>query len=274
MVYPDPTDLEIRLLLLGVYERYGYDFRGYAAESIKRRVGGRLPEEGLGTISALQERVLRDPACMQRLLSALSAPVTQMFRDPGFFAAFRRHVVPRLRTYPFVRIWVAGCASGEEAYSLAVLLLEEGMYDRCRIYATDMNEALLDRARSGIYSLTHMRQNTANYHQAGGAGTFSSHYVANYDRAIFRPGLRRRIVFAQHNLVTDASFNEFNVIWCRNVLIYFERDLQTRVHALLDASLMRSGFLGLGDRESLAFTPLAAHYEALDPREKLYRKVV
>lgn len=274
MVYPDPTDLELRLLLLGVYERYGYDFRGYAAESIKRRVGGRLPEEGLGTISALQERVLRDPACMQRLLAALSAPVTQMFRDPGFFAAFRRHVVPRLRTYPFVRIWVAGCASGEEAYSLAVLLLEEGMYDRCRIYATDMNEALLDRARSGIYSLTHMRQNTANYHQAGGAGTFSSHYVANYDRAIFRPGLRRRIVFAQHNLVTDASFNEFNVIWCRNVLIYFERDLQTRVHALLDASLMRSGFLGLGDRESLAFTTLAARYEALDPREKLYRKVV
>jgi chemotaxis protein methyltransferase CheR len=273
MVRAGPIDLELRLLLQGVFEHYGYDFRGYAWESLKRRIGSHIETEAVTTVSALQEKVLHDPACMQRLLVLLSAPVTSMFRDPGFYAAFRREVVPRLRTYPFVRIWLAGCASGEEAYSLAILMQEEGLYERCRIYATDMNERLLDQARAGIYALATMQQNTSNYLKAGGGGMFSKYYVANYDRAILCPALRQRIVFAHHNLVSDASFNEFNVIWCRNVLIYFDRELQSRVHQLLDDSLVRFGFLGLGDKESLAFTRLAERYQALHHYEKLYRKV-
>jgi chemotaxis protein methyltransferase CheR len=273
MVAQDPTDLELRLLLQGVYEHYGYDFRGYSWESLKRQTHLRMQAENVRTLSGLQERVLHDPACMQRLLATLSIPVTEMFRDPTFYAAFRRDVVPHLRTYPFLRVWVAGCASGEEAYSLAILLYEEGLYARSRIYATDMNEALLDQARRGIYPLATMQTNTANYLRAGGSGILSSHYVANYDHAILRPALRRRIVFAHHNLVTDASFNEFNVIWCRNVLIYFDAALQSRVHALLDSSLQRFGFLGLGDKETLALSSLADRYVSVDRREKLYRKV-
>jgi chemotaxis protein methyltransferase CheR len=273
MMDTDLVELELRLLLQGILEQYGYDFRGYSLESLKRRVGAQLQDEGLGTISALQERALRDHDCMQRLLVALAAPATRLFRDPGFYDAFRKLAVPRLRTYPFLRFWLAGCASGEEAYSLAILMREAGLLERCRIYATDMNEALLEQARRGAYPQADVQASEAAYRQAGGMEALESAFVADGDVATALPELRQRIVFEHHNLVTDASFNEFHVVWCRNVLVYFDKPLQNRVYELLDASLGRFGYLGLGERETLSFTPIAERYETLAPQEKLYRKV-
>ena len=272
---PDPEleQLELELLLEAVHLRYGYDFRGYARASLRRRLWRRADLEGLRTLSALQERVLHDPSVMERLLLDLSINVTAMFRDPGFYRAFRDDVVPLLRTYPFIRIWHAGCSTGEEVYSMAILLTEEGLYDRCRIYATDINEAVLQKAKSGIFPLSTMQENTSNYITAGGKGTFSDYYTARYDYAIFRPSLRENVVFAQHNLVTDASFNHFNVIFCRNVLIYFNNALQDRVQELFLQSMEMFGVLGLGRKESLKFTTVVDNYEILDAEEKLYRRV-
>jgi chemotaxis protein methyltransferase CheR len=209
---------------------------------------------------------------MERLLLDLSINTTAMFRDPGFYLAFRRKVVPLLRTYPFVRIWHAGCSTGEEVYSMAILLEEEGIYDRCRIYATDINEAVLQKAKAGIFPLSTMQENTSNYISAGGTGTFSDYYTAKYDYAIFRPDLRENVVFAQHNLVTDGSFNVFNVIFCRNVLIYFNNTLQDRVQQLFLQSMEMFGILGLGKKESLRYTSVAAYYDEIDVEEKLYRR--
>src|SRR5207302_7303256 len=210
--------VEIKLLTEGIYQHYGFDFRDYSMPSLKRRIWKRVYAEGLSTVSGLQEKVLHDPACMESLLLDLSINTTAMFRDPTFYLAFREKVVPVLRTYPFVRIWHAGCSTGEEVYSMSILLQEEGLYDRCRIYATDINEAVLQKAKSGIFPINTMQENTSNYIAAGGRGTFSDYYTARYDYAIFRPQLRENVVFAQHNLVTDSSFNHFNVIFCRNVL--------------------------------------------------------
>src|SRR5438128_280798 len=197
--------LEIKLLAEGIYEHYGFDFRDYSMPSLKRRIWKRIYAEGLSTISGLQEKVLHEPASMERLLLDLSINTTAMFRDPSFYAAFRQKVVPHLRTYPFVRIWHAGCSTGEEVYSMAILLQEEGLYDRCRIYATDINEAVLQRAKEGIFPLSSMQENTSNYIAAGGHGTFSDYYIAKYDYTIFRPSLRENVVFARHTLVTDAT---------------------------------------------------------------------
>jgi chemotaxis protein methyltransferase CheR len=196
-----------------------------------------------------------------------------MFRDPSFYLTFRNQVVPLLRTYPFIRIWHAGCSTGEEVYSMAILMQEEGLYHRCRFYATDMNEVVLKKARAGIFHLDLMQEYTQNYLKAGGKHSFSEYYTAAYDSAIFRASLRENILFSQHNLATDGSFNEFNVILCRNVLIYFNQALQERVHNLLYDSLSRFGVLGLGRQESLKFTPHEHHYEALEKREKLYRRI-
>jgi chemotaxis protein methyltransferase CheR len=196
-----------------------------------------------------------------------------MFRDPSFYSSFRANVVPQLRTYPFTRIWVAGCSTGEEVYSLAILLREEGLYDRTRIYATDINESVLDSARTGVFPLEKMREYTQNYIKAGGTQAFSEYYTAKYDGAQFQRSLIDNVVFAQHNLVSDRSFNEFNVIVCRNVMIYFDRILQDRVHDLFYESLMTFGVLGLGHKESVHFSPHADRFEELDPAEKLYRKV-
>jgi chemotaxis protein methyltransferase CheR len=265
--------IEIQLLTEGMYRHYGFDFRDYAFPSLKRRVWKRIYAEGLSSVSGLQEKVLHDPACMERLLLDLSINITSMYRDPSFYLAFRNRVVPLLRTYPFVRIWHAGCSSGEEVYSMAILLLEEGLYDRCRIYATDINEAVLARAKEGIFPLATMQENTTNYLNAGGTGTFSEYYTARYDYAIFRPALRENIVFAQHNLVTDASFNHFNVIFCRNVLIYFNGVLQDRVQKLFLESMEMFGILGLGRKESIKFSAVDDNYEDLDQVERLYRRV-
>lgn len=269
----DLEEIEIQLLLEGIYLRYGYDFRNYAAASLRRRIRHCLIEEKLKTVSALQERVLHDLGSMQRFLWALSINVTAMFRDPRFYLIFRQKVIPLLRDYRFIRVWHAGCSTGAEVYSMAILLQEEGLYDRARLYATDMNDLVLQKAKEGIFPLKEMQTYTRNYLQAGGQHDFSEYYTAKYDTVIFRPALQRNIVWAQHNLVSDASFNEFHILLCRNVLIYFNKALQDRVHELFYESLTPSGILGLGDKESLQFTPYDTYYEALDKREKLYQKV-
>jgi chemotaxis protein methyltransferase CheR len=265
--------IEIELLLEAIDRHYGFDFRGYALGSLRRRLWRTATEEGVHSISGLQEKVLHDPETMERLLTGLSVNVTTMFRDPTFYVAFREHVVPLLRTYPFVRIWNAGCATGEETYSLAILLQEDGLYDRARIYATDFNSDVLARAQAGELPLDRMQEYTQNYQQAGGTRDFSAYYAVQGGIAKLDAGLSEHVVFAQHNLASDRSFNEFNVVLCRNVLIYFGRDLQRRVHRLFYDSLGRFGVLGLGQKETLRFTGLEDRYEELDPREKLYRKV-
>jgi chemotaxis protein methyltransferase CheR len=266
-------ELELDLLLEAAHRQYGYDFRDYARTSIRRRVWKLVRAEGLVTISELQGRVLHDRAAWDRFVQGISVNVSAMFRDPHFFRAFRRHAIPVLRTYPFIRIWQAGCSLGEEAYSLAILLSEEGLYDRSLIYATDINEAMLRQAREGIYPAELMQNYTRNYVEAGGARAFSEYYTARYELAIMRPSLHQNIVFSQHNLVSDGAFNEFNVVLCRNVMIYFNRALQERTHALLHGSLSMFGILGLGSKESLQFLPQHRFYEQLEPGEKLYRRI-
>jgi chemotaxis protein methyltransferase CheR len=265
--------LELQLLLEGIYRQYGFDFREYAPASLKRRVWRRVQAEHAGTIAGLLAMVLHDADVMERLLLDLSINVTSMFRDPTFYAAFREQVVPMLRTYPFTRIWVAGCSTGEEVYSLSILLQEEGIYDRTRIYATDINEAVLERAREGVFPLEKMQEYTENYIRAGGTRSFSEYYLAKYEGALFARTLTDHVVWAPHNLVQDRSFNTFNVILCRNVMIYFDRTLQTHVHRLFYDSLERLGILALGRKESIRFTGVESAYEELNVQEKLYRKV-
>jgi len=269
----DLERIEVQLLLEAIYRHYGFDFRGYALGSLKRRLWRRAYGEKLETLSALQDRVLHDPAVMERLLLDLSINVTAMFRDPTFFRAFREKVVPALRTYPFLRIWNAGCSTGEETYSLAILLKEEGLYDRTRIYATDINDRVLERAREGRFPLEKMREYTENYLKAGGNDEFSRYYTVEGNEARFTQELCSQVVFAQHNLVSDAPFNEFNVLVCRNVMIYFGKTLQDRVHDLFYDSLETFGILALGHKESIKFTQHEERYEALDVQEKLYRKI-
>lgn len=270
---PELERIEIELLLEAVFRHYGFDFRSYAYASLKRRFWKRIQAEGLQTVSALQDRVLHDPAMMEKLLLDLSINVTAMFRDPSFYLAFRREVVPLLRTYPFVRIWHAGCSTGEEVYSMAILLEEEGLLDRARIYATDINEVVLQRARDGIFPLDRMQEYTQNYLNAGGKRSFSEYYTAMYEGARFAPTLLQNVVFAQHNLVTDRSFAEFNVILCRNVMIYFDRALQARVHELFRASLVLFGVLGLGSKETLRLSGVEEAYEPINARERLFRRI-
>jgi chemotaxis protein methyltransferase CheR len=269
----DLERIEVQVLLEAIYQHYGFDFRGYALGSLKRRLWRRAYAEHVETMSALQDRVLHDPAVMERLLLDLSINVTSMFRDPTFFGALREKVVPLLRTYPYVRIWNAGCSTGEETFSLAILLREEGLYERTRIYATDINEKVLERARNGAFPIEKMRLYTENYIRAGGTESFSSYYTSDGGTARFNSDLLDQVVFAQHNLVSDAPFNEFNMIVCRNVMIYFGKSLQDRVHELFYESLDPFGVLAMGHKESIKFTRYEDRYEALDQPEKLYRKM-
>ena len=265
--------MEVELLLEAIHRHYGFDFRAYAYASVRRRLWKRIQAEGLRTVSDLQAQVLHDPDVMERLLLDLSVNVTSMFRDPHFYLAFRNEVLPLMRTYPFIRIWHAGCSTGEEVYSMAILLEEEGLYDRARIYATDINEVVLAKARAGIFPIDRMQEYTENYLKAGGKRSFSQYYTAKYGGALFSASLMRNVVFAQHNLVTDRSFAEFNVIFCRNVLIYFDKSLQQQVHGLFYESLVNFGILALGAKESLRFSKYEPCYERLHPNEKIYRKV-
>ncbi len=242
--------LEIELLLQGLYSWCGYDYRNYAYNSIKRRIWHRIHAEKLTSITGLLEKVLHDQDCLQRLIADFSINVTEMFRDPLFFLSFREKVVPLLRTYPSIRIWHAGCSTGEEVYSMAMLLHEEGLYEKTKIYATDINSDVLKIAKKlGIFPLEHMRKYTNNYIQAGGKKAFSDYYSVTTNGVKFDPYLTKNVVFAQHNLVMDRSFNEFHVILCRNVLIYFNKSLQEQVHNLFYESLGMFGILGYWDSE-------------------------
>jgi chemotaxis protein methyltransferase CheR len=264
--------LEMDLLLEAIQRRYGYDFRGYATASLRRRLWHRVYGEGLETLSGLQERILHDPDCMERLLRDLSINVTEMFRDPGFYRALRERVFPLLRTHPFVRIWNAGCSTGEETYSLAIALREEGLLERTRIYATDINDGALQRAGAGAFPLERMQRYTENYLRAGGTEAFSTYYTADGENARFDPSLSEGIVLAQHNLVTDGSFNEFHLIVCRNVMIYFGSALQEEVLELFGDSMTRFAILALGRKESIRRSRHVDEYEPLDERERIYRR--
>ncbi len=265
--------IEIRALLEAVHAHYRIDFREYAPASLRRRLWRRAQAEGLQTISGLQERVLHEPEAMERLLLDLSVNVTAMFRDPAFYAALREQVVPLLRTYPFTRVWSAGCSTGEEAYSLAILLHEEGLHERTRIYATDISQALIEKARGGAFPLERMREYSDNYIRAGGRRSFSDYCTSGYEHASLARTLSENVVFARHNLVSDRSFNEFNLILCRNVMIYFDKPLQRSVHELLYESLGTFGVLGLGHKETIRFSGCEHCYAELDTADRLYRKV-
>jgi chemotaxis protein methyltransferase CheR len=265
--------IEIELLLEEIHRRYGFDFREYAPASLQRRLQRRMDGEKVETVSALQNLILQDPAVMERLFLDLSVNVTAMFRDPTFFLAFREKVVPVLRTSPLARLWVAGCSTGEEVYSLAILLAEEGLTDRVHIDATDINEAVIETARLGVFPLNKMQEYTQNYIRAGGFRSFSQYCVASDNSAKIARELVEGVVFARHNLASDDAFNTFNVITCRNVLIYFAQPLQERVHRLFYESLAAHGILALGQRETIRFSPHESSYEELDAQERLYRKV-
>jgi len=260
-------------LMTAIFEKYGIDFRSYAVSSLKRRILKQIKDEELDTIPQLQSQVLSDSAAMGRLLGTLTIHVTAMFRDPSFYLTFRKQAVPLLRTYPYLRFWVAGCSTGEEVYSLAILLAEEGLYDRCRIYATDVSDKVLEKAQSGIFPISSMQEYTRNYQMAGGHHSFAEYYTADTDFAVLRSSLRQNIVFSAHNLVGDNSFNEFHAIFCRNVMIYFNRTLQDRAHRLFYDSLLTFGYLGLGRSENIRFTRHEKSYEPVSPGEKLYRKI-
>lgn len=265
-------DVEIRLLLEGVQRIYGYDFRDYADASIKRRLTQWLTESEFETFSQAQSLVLRDRGAFESLLRGITVNVTEMFRDPAFFRALREQVVPFLKTYPFVKIWHAGCATGEEAYSMAILLNEEGMAGRYRMYATDINEAVLQKAGEGVMLIREMQRFTRNYQKSGGRASFADYYTARYDRAILSSTLKKDIVFAPHNLAVDSEFGEMNLVLCRNVMIYFKPALKERCLNLFDSSLLAGGFLCLGLKESLEKRKMTERYEELAPALRIYRK--
>jgi chemotaxis protein methyltransferase CheR len=267
----DVEDIEIRLLLEGLFRVYGYDFREYAPASLRRRLVQWLGTSGFDTFSEAQGGVLRDPERFGSLLEGITVNVSEMFRDPPFFKALREEVVPHLRTYPFVKIWVAGCAAGEEAYSLAILLCEEGLEGHFRIYATDINEKVLQQAGEGVYALDRMQLFTQNYQKAGGKRDFADYYTARYDHAILAKRLKDGIVFAAHNLTADAGLGEMQMILCRNLLIYFTPPLKERVLCLFDESLVNGGFLCLGMKETLSDRGISDRYREM-ARVRIYRK--
>ncbi len=264
--------LEMELLLHAIYRHHGFDFRAYAPASLHRRIHRHMENAGVPTISRLIELVLHQPPAMHRLLHDLSVNVTAMFRDPSFFLEFRQTVVPLLKTYPTVRIWHAGCSTGEEVFAMSILLEEEGLYDRCRIYATDLDSTVLDHARQGIFPLSRMKEYTSNYFLGGGKRSLNEYYIAKYDGALFAPRLAKNVLFSQHNLAMDKSFSEFNVILCRNVLIYFDRSLKDHALGLFAESFATLGVLCLGRKESLRFTAFEHEFSTLSAREKIYRR--
>jgi len=264
---------DLCLLMSAVFQHSGLDFRDYAPSWLRRRVRHVVSVEGTGTIRRLCEKVVADSSSMERLLGAVTIHVSAMFRDPSFYAVFRQRAVPMFRTFPSLRFWVAGCATGEEVYSLAILLHEEGLYERCRIYATDLNETMLANAREGRFRLSAMDEFSHNYKLAAGSRLLSDYYREDRDSAVFEAFLREKLTFAVHNLVCDSSFNDFQGIFCRNVLIYFNRRLQCRVHKLLYESLDTFGYLGLGRSESIRFSPHENEYQAVAPPARIYRKI-
>jgi chemotaxis protein methyltransferase CheR len=268
----DIESIELKLLLEAIFLKYGYDFRDYAPSSLRRRIRNRLAMAGLKNFAEMQHKLLHEPDFFDALLLDLSINVTEMFRDPPFFKFVRNKIVPALRELPLIKVWHAGCASGEEVYSMAVLLHEEGLYPRARLFATDFNQVILRRAKEGIFPMEHLKSYTANYQKSGGHESFSDYYTAHYGSAIMRRGLKKNIVFASHNLATDGRFGDMDVIMCRNVLIYFSRGLQNRALSLFRDSLGAGGFLCLGSKESLRFSNCADDFEEIETHQKIYRR--
>jgi chemotaxis protein methyltransferase CheR len=265
-------DIEFQLLIDAIYHLYHYDFRGYAPASLRRRLKTALARFQCDTVSQLQDRVMHDPGIFPVLLDHLTVQVSEMFRDPSYFRALREQVVPFLRTYPSLKVWVAGCSAGEEAYSLAILLREEGLLSRTLIYATDINPHTLQRAEAGIYSIDRLAGFTMNHRDSGGTSSLSNYYTAAYGRAILDKSLRDNIVFSDHSLATDSVFAEMHLVSCRNVLIYFNRELQDRALGLFRDSLCRHGFLGIGSKESLRFSSMAGAFQPFVAEDRIYQK--
>jgi chemotaxis protein methyltransferase CheR len=268
----DIERIEINLLLEAIFNRYGYDFRHYAKASIKRRIKNLLRKNNIKYISELIPEILHNESFFEQNVYDFSITVTEMFRDPGFYKSLKEDIIPYLKTYPFIKVWHVGCATGEEVYSFAIFLKEAGLDKKTTIYATDFNEEALKTAKEGIYSLEAVKKFTANYQKAGGQHTFSDYYHAKYKSAIINQNLKANITFANHNLVTDGIFGEMHLIFCRNVLIYFDKNLQNRVLRLLDESIIRKGFLALGSKESLSFTAIENKYNITDGKNKIYQK--
>lgn len=264
--------LEVELLLEAIYRKYGYDFREYANAHIKRRLDYRLGVSELASYSAMIHRIIWDEPFFDDLVLDLSINVTEMFRDPWFYKKIREDIVPILKTYPFIKVWHAGCSAGQEVYSMCILLEEEGMKDRTQVYATDFNELILEKAKDGIYPIDAIKDYTTNYIKAGGKGEFSDYYSAQYGSVMIRKALKERVLFSSHNLVTDGVFGEMNVVFCRNVLIYFNRELQNKVLHLFADSLCPGGYLCLGSKESMKFSDVMDQFEEVAPKEKIYRK--
>jgi chemotaxis protein methyltransferase CheR len=265
-------DLEQRLLLEAIYQKYHYDFRGYSQASLKRRLEHARERLGCRSLSALQDRVLNEPSVLPELLKMLTVQVSEMFRDPLYFLALREKVVPHLKTYPSLKVWVAGCSSGEELYSLAILFREEGIEKRTIFYATDINTDALAKAEAGVYELDRIPRFTENHQRSGGKSSLSDYYTAAYGAAVFDRSLRERAVFSDHSLVSDAVFAEVQLISCRNVLIYFDRGLQDRAVGLFKDSLVRKGFLGIGSKESLRFSSYVDAFTEFSREHRIYRK--
>jgi chemotaxis protein methyltransferase CheR len=266
-------DIELKLLLDAIYLRYDYDFRSYAHASLKRRVLAAMARFNCASVTQLQDRVLHDAAAFPALLDYLTVQVSEMFRDPAYFLAIRQQIVPILRTYPSLRLWVAGCSAGEEAYSLAILLREERLLERSLIYATDINGRALQRAQAGVYAIDQLPTFTQNHRESGANTSLSDYYTAAYGGALFEGSLREHIVFSDHSLATDAVFAEVQLVSCRNVLIYFDRPLQDRALGLFHEALAHRGFLGLGAKESVRFSGHSHHFVDFVGTERLYRKV-
>ncbi|MFD1697333.1 CheR family methyltransferase [Roseibium aestuarii] len=265
-------DVEIRLLLEALYHRYHYDFRNYAMSSIRRRLRQAREDFGLATITAIQEKVLHDPDMLPQLLRYLTVQVSEMFRDPSYFRAIREKVVPHLRTYPSLKVWIAGCSTGEELYSFVILFREEGLEDRTIFYATDISPEALTQAEAGIYDVDRMRLFTENHRNAGGKTSLSDYYHSGYNQCILDKSLRRNVVFSDHSLVTDQVFGEMHFVSCRNVMIYFDRALQDRAIGLFRDALPRNGFLGLGAKETLRFSEHADSFREFVREEKIYQR--
>jgi chemotaxis protein methyltransferase CheR len=270
-VIPGINEKDLDLLLDDMLSLYGYDFTGYSKASLRRRIQRLIINDKLASFAELRYRVVNDETYFAHVIEEISVNVTEMLRDPMFYKTIIEKVIPVLATYPFIRIWHAGCASGEEVYSMAILLKEAGVLEKSLIYGTDINPVALEKAREGIYSVTQVQQYSRNYIAAGGKNDFSSYYTANYLLAKFDESLGKRMVFSTHNLVTDSSFNSFQLIFCRNVMIYFDKNLQDRVLHLFDTSLEHLGFLALGNKESIRFSPIASNYKQID-KEKIWRK--
>lgn len=269
----ETEEIEMNLLLKAVYLKYGYDFSHYSKAHLKRRIIQRLKLSNLNTISELQNKILWDKKFYRAFLQDLSINVTEMFRDPEFYRAFKEKVIPALLTYPHIKVWHAGCSTGEEVYSLAIILEEANLLSRTRIYATDINKNVLEIAKQGIYSNKEMELYAENYIDSGGQGKLSDYYTSKYGSVIFDKSLSKNVVFADHNLVTDGIFAEVNLVFCRNVLIYFDKELQNKVLTLFTNSLIKRGFLCLGTKESLQFSDIADNYEIIDKKMKMYRKI-